>query len=154
MVASNVEKYPRGPRFFKTWVSPFYFPSSYSRSSDLAFFCILHRYRSKDQIVQLPTQHSIVQLTRSAHPMFNHPINQIISSFFLCSLKLQIVHLQICSSSILLHIVLPLFFFRSVLFQVQKSSLRDSVLLSRTRDLCDIILPTHQVRIKSLTLEF
>ena len=125
----------------------------------LAFFFVLRRYKSEDQIVQVPTQHSIIQSTRSAHPAFNHPINQIVSSFFLCSLELQIVPLQIYSSSVLLQIGLPLFFFKYVLLQVQKSSLRDSVLLFRTqvyktRDLCGIIRPTHQVGIEFLTLKF
>ena len=119
-----------------------------------AFFFGLRRCKSKDQIIQVPTQHSIVQSTKSAHPAFNRPINQIVSLFFLYSLELQIY-----SSSVLLQIGLPLFFFKYVLLQVQKSSLRDSVLLFRTRvyktrDLCGIIRPTHQVGIEFLTLKF
>ena len=121
-----------------------------------AFFFVLQRCKSEDQILQVPTQHSIVQSTRSAHPTFNCPIDQIVSSFFLCSLELQIVPLQIYSSSVLLQIGLPLFFFKYVLLQVQKSSLRDQVLLFRTRvyktrDLCSIICPTHQAGIEFLS---
>ena len=109
---------------FKTRVSPFYFfPSSSTRSSSLrfifSFFFVLQRYKSEDSIVRSSTQHSIVQSTRLAHPSFNCPINQIISSFFLYSSKLQIMPLQICSFFVLLKIVLPLFFFRSNLFQEQ-----------------------------------
>ena len=52
-----------------------------------------------------------------------------------------------------------MFFFKSVFLQVPKSSLRNSVLLFRTRvyktrDLSAIIFPTHQMGIKSLTLKF
>ena len=43
-----------------------------------------------------------------------------------------------------LQIVLPLFFFRYDVLQVQNR-------VFKTRDLCGIILPTHQVGIKSLT---
>ena len=130
-------------------VSSFFFIHS-------AFFFVLQRCKSKDQIVQVPTQHSVVQSTRSAHPTFNRPIDQIVSSFFLCSLELQIIPLQIYSSSVLLQIGLPLFFFKYVLLQVQKSSLRDSVLLFRTRvyktrDLYGIIRPTHQAEIEFLS---
>ena len=46
-----------------------------------------------------------------------------------------------------LQIVLPLFFFRSDVLQVQNW-------VFKTRDLCGIILPTHEVGIESLTLEF
>ena len=125
----------------------------------LAFFFVLRRCKSENQIIQVPTQHSIIQSTRSAHPAFNRPIDQIVSSFFLCSLELQIIPLQIYSSSVLLQIGLPLFFFKYVLLQVQKSRLRDSILLFRTqvyktRHLSDIIFPTHQVGIESLTLKF
>ena len=76
------------------------------------------------------------------------------SSFFLCS-------------SFLFRSILPLFFIRSfflfffkfVVLQVPKSSLRDSLLLFwarvyKTRDLSGIIFPTHQVGIESLILEF
>ena len=113
-----------------------------------AFFFVLRHCKSEDQIIQVPTQHSIVQSTRSAHPAFNRPIDQIVSSFFLCSLELQIIPLQIYSSSVLLQIGLPLFFFKYVLLQVQKSRLRDSILLfrtqvSKTRDLSSIMRPTH-----------
>ena len=85
-----------------------------------SFFFVLRHYRFEDQIVQSPTWHSIVHSTRSAHPTFNHPI---VSPFFLCSSKLQIIPLQICSPFVLLQIILPLFFFKTNLFQVQKSSL-------------------------------
>ena len=46
-----------------------------------------------------------------------------------------------------LQIVLPLFFFKFDVLQVQNR-------FFKTRDLCGIILPTHQVGIESLTLEF
>ena len=83
------------------------------------FFFVLRHCKFEDQIVQSPTQRSIIQSTKSAHPAFNHPIDQIISSFFLYSSKLQIMPLQICSFFVLLQIVLPLLFFRSNLFQEQ-----------------------------------
>ena len=110
-----MEKYPCGFIFF---------PSSSTHSSSLRFifsffFFVLQRYKSEDSIVRSSTQHSIVQSTRLAHPTFNRPINQIVSSFILCSSKLQIMPLQICSFFVLLQIVLPLFFFRCNLFQEQ-----------------------------------
>ena len=46
-----------------------------------------------------------------------------------------------------LQIVLPLFFFRSDVLQVQNR-------VFKTRDLCGIILPTHPVGIESLIIEF
>ena len=120
-----MEKYPRETQVFKTRVLPFYFflllrillPRVLFFSF---FFFVLQRYRFEDQIVQLPTWHLIVHSTRSAYPTFNHPI---VSSFFLCSSKVQIIPFQICSPFVLLQIVRPLFFFKTNLFQVQKSSL-------------------------------
>ena len=90
-----------------------------------------------------------------AHLAVNHPIGAprffVLRSsssdpFFLCSLSLFFI------------ILFFLFFFKSIL-QVPKSSLRDSVLLFRTRvyktwDLFGIIFPTHQLGIESLTLKF
>jgi len=154
-MAFDVAKYPRGSSLWKNITVS---PSSSWRSSDPVFFFVLRHCKSEDQIVQSPTQRSTIQSTKSAHPTLNRPIDQIVSLFYLYSSELQIVPLQICSSSVLLQIVLPLFF-RYVLFQVQKSSLRNSVLLFKTqvyktRDLYGIILPTHQVGIESLTLDF
>ena len=124
MAAFDVEKYPHGTRVFKTRVLPFYFflllRVLLPRILFFSFFFVLRHYRFEDQIVQSPTWHSIVHSTRSAHPTFNHPI---VSPFFLCSSKLQIIPLQICSPFVLLQIILPLFFFKTNLFQVQKSSL-------------------------------
>ena len=128
-----MKKNPRGTRVFKTWVSPFYFPSSSSRSSDPGFF--------------------FVQIWRS-----NRPIGA--PTFFV--LPLFIVPLQICSSSLFFVKSFFLFFFRSafncpigvqaffilplfiVPLKVPKSSLKYSILLYRTqvyktRHLSDII---------------
>ena len=152
-MASKVEKYPRGTRVFKTQFSPFYFflhvlfprilfsPSSsqFFNTTDLKTKLSNHppNVQSFNQPDQL-TQHSIIQQT----------ISSLCSSSILRS-----------SRSCLFRSVLPLFFFRSDVFQVQKSSLRDLVFLFetrffKTRNLCGIILPTHQVRIKSLILKF
>ena len=77
------------------------------------FFFVLRYYRSEDQIVQSPTQHSIVQSTRSAHSAFNHPIDQIGSP------SIQSTRSSLHSSSILrssrlclFKSVLPLVFFK------------------------------------------
>ena len=85
---------------------------------------------------------------------FNRPIET--PTFFVLRSS-SIYH----SSSLFLFFVKSffLFFFKSVFLQVPKSSLRDSVLLFRTRvyktqDLSSIIFPTHQVGIESLILEF
>ena len=77
------------------------------------------------------------------------PIGSPRSCLFLCSSELQIVCLQICSSSVLYSSSDPFFLcsFRSFLVcSSPKSSLRELVLLFRTRvykigDLCGIILP-------------
>ena len=75
----------------------------------------------------------------SVHPVFISVLRQIIPLFFF--------------------IRWFFLFFRSVVLQVPKSSFRDSVLLFwtrvyKTQDLPGIIFPTHQVKIKSLILEF
>ena len=140
-----------------------FFPSSLhsscSRSSSsrfiFSFFFVLRCCKSEDQIVQSPTQRTIVQSTRSTHPTFNRPINQISSLFFGALYRDSSDMFFLCSTLDLS----SWFIFKFDLFQVHKLSLRDSVLLFRTRvyktrDLCGIILPTHQVGIKSLTLEF
>ena len=133
-MAFDVEKNPHGTR-----VSPFNFPSSSLCSSNPAFFFV--QIWRLDRLI--------------AHPAFNHPIGAprffVLRSsssdpFFLCSLSLFFI------------ILFFLFFFKSIL-QVPKSSLRDSVLLFRTRvyktwDLFGIIFPTHQLGIESLTLKF
>ena len=156
-----MEKYPHGTRVFKTRVSLFYFfllllrvllPRVLFFPSSSSFFDAANlKTRSSNRPPSVQSSNRPNRLTQ-------HSIDQIISSFFLYSSELQIVPLQICSSSVLLQIVLPLFFFRFDLFQVQKSSLRDLVLLFitrvyKTRDLCGIILPTHQVGIESIKLE-
>ena len=100
------------------------------------------------------------------------------SCLFLCSLALQIslprsTHPDRASSDRARFFGAPdrassdLFFFRSfflcsssdLILEVQKSSLRNSVLhfgtqVFKSRDLCGIILATHQVGIESLTLKF
>ena len=107
---------------FKTRVSLFYFFSFFF----YAFFFLAFFFPSSSSFfnaTNLKTRSSdrppSIQSSRLAHPSFNCPINQIISSFFLYSSKLQIMPLQICSFFVLLKIVLPLFFFRSNLFQEQ-----------------------------------
>ena len=154
-MALEVEKYSCGTQVFKTRVSPFYFflrillprvlffpsSSSFFNATNLKTRSSNHppSVQSSNQLDRL-TQHSIVQLT----------ISSLHSSSVLRSSKSCLFR------SILLQIV---FFFRSDVLQVQKSNLRDLVLLfgtwvSKTRDLYGIILPTHQVRIEFLTLEF
>ena len=94
-MASDVGKYPHGIWVFKTWVSLWknitISPSSSSHSSDLAFFFILRHCKSEDQIIQSPTQRSIVQSTSSS----------LRSSSILRG-----------SRSFLFRSILPLFFFR------------------------------------------
>ena len=146
MVGADVEENPHG-----TQVSPFFFLLPRMRFIILlrSSFFVLQRYRSKDQIYQSPTQHSSsAWLTQIGSPSVQSTRSSLRSSSLLQSSK----HL--------FKSVLPLFFFRSFLFcSSSKSSLRDLILLFRTqvyktRDLYGIILPTHQVGIESLNLEF
>ena len=148
-----MEENQHGTRVFKTRVSPFYFflllPCVRFHLLLRSSFFVLQHCKSRDQIFQSPTQRSSsVRLTQISSPHVQLTKSSLRSSSVLRSSK------RLFGS------VLPLFFFRSFLFYSSlKSSLRDSVLLFRTqvyetRDLCGIILPTHQVEIESLNLEF
>ena len=110
-----MEKYPHGTR-----VSQFYFPSSSLRCSDPVFFFDIANLKSRSS-----NRPPSVQL-------FNRPDRSssiLCSSFFLYSSESRLFLFR----SILRQIILLLFFFKIVLLQVQKSSLRDSVLLFRTQ---------------------
>ena len=135
-----MEKYPRGTQVFKTRVSPFYFFVLLPRMRFLLLLFVLRRCRSEDQIV---------------HPAFNCPINQIGSP------SVQSTRSSLRSSFVLRSSrrLFNLFFKSFLLCCSPKLSIKDSILLFRirvyeTQDLCDIILSTHQVEIKSLTLKF
>ena len=170
VVASDMKKNPRGTRVFKTRVSPFYFPSSSSHSSDPGFFFV-QIWRSNRPIgaptffvlplfiVPLQICSSSLFFVKSFFLFFlRSAFNRLIKAPTFFVLRSSSIHR---SSSLFLFFVKSffLFFFKSVFLQVPKSSLRDSVLLFRTRvyktqDLSSIIFPTHQVGIESLILEF
>ena len=134
----------RETRVFKTRVSPFYFfPSSSTRSSSSRavcfsfFFFVLRRCRSTHPD---RASSSVLQRYKSACP------NR--AKFFGAPHR--------ASSDLL---VLPLFFFRSFLvWSSPKSSLRDSILLfrtrvSKTRDLCGNTYPDQQLKFEYLKLD-
>jgi len=169
VAASDVEKNPHG-----TWVLPFFFPSSSSRSSDPAFYIPSSSSRSSDPTfffvqIRRSNRSSSILCSSSVHrsssslffvrlfflfffrSAFNCPIGAL--AFFI--LHSSSIHR---SSSLFLFFATVLVL-RQIVLQVPKSSLRDSILLFRTRvyktrDLSGIIFPTHQVGIESLTLEF
>jgi len=169
-VASEVEKYPHGTQVFNTRVSSFYFflwvllsRVLFFPSTSSFFDAVDLKTRSSNRPPNVQSSNQPNRLTQRSiisQPyhlfvlplFFGAPDRAYSDLFFLCSSSDR-------SSFVLLQIVLPLFFFRYDVLQVQKSSIRDLILLfgtrvSKTRDLCGIIPPTYQVRIESLTLEF
>ena len=132
-MAYDVEKYPHGTR-----VSQFYFPSSSLRCSDPVFFFDIANLKSRSS-----NRPPSVQL-------FNRPDRSssiLCSSFFLYSSESRLFLFR----SVLRQIVLLLFFFK---YKNRVLETRFRTRVYKTWDLCGIILPTHQVEIESLTLEF
>ena len=136
-MAYDVEKYPHGTR-----VSQFYFPSSSLRCSDPVFFFDIANLKSRS----------------IAHPVFNCSIDLIGAKAFFVLRSSSILRSPDCSSSDLFFVKSFFFCSSSKLFffkyknRVLETRFRTRVY--KTWDLCGIILPTHQVEIESLTLEF
>ena len=116
--------------------------------------------RSEDQIVQSPTQCSIVQSEFQRSSFFlcsSFLFKSILPLFFVKSFFLFFFRSAFnCPIGVQAFFIIPLFI---VPLKVPKSSLKYSILLYRTqvyktRHLSDIIFPTHQVGIESLTLKF
>ena len=134
--------------FFLYSLSLFFVVRSFISSSSLDCSFLL---RQIIQIVQSPTQIYSSSLLHRCSSSSDHWFlfrsvlhRQIVGSssglFFIVK---SLVLLQVCSSS-----SNRWFFFSSAVLQVPKSSLRDSILLFRTRvlktrDLCGIFCPTH-----------
>ena len=93
-----------------------------------------------------------------AHPVFNCSIDQIGAQAFFVLCSSSILRSPDCSSSDLFFVKSFFFCSSSKLFffkyknRVLETRFRTRVY--KTWDLCGIILPTHQVEIESLTLEF